>query len=252
MTNVRNPAKDWITHNRDIIFPILTFALPLVLRAIPELLMGPYIVGFDTLGYYVPNTLLWLHNGVNLSTYFATAPLFYTILVSIVAWGEPLILVLKIFPVLLHGFLGLSIYAYARKGLNWSPSKSTIVALLSTVYFVALRVSWDLLRNELGLIFFFAVLTLLSMEKYNVRAWKQNLLIALAMIAVTLSHQLVSVIMLGVLVFTIANKLLRKEYARVINLILVSLPAMLFFVIIFSSSFGGTLILIFPQMLGGL
>jgi hypothetical protein len=212
--------------------------MPLVLRAVPELLMGPYIVGFDTLGYYVPNTLLWLHGGVTLSTYFATAPLFYTILVSIVAWGEPLILVLKILPVLLHGFLGLSVYGYARKGLDWSPSKSTIVALISTLYFVALRVSWDLLRNEMGLIFFFAVLTLLNMEKYNARACKQSLLIALAMIAVTLSHQLVSVIMLGVVAFIIANKLLRKEYARVINLILVSLPATLIFVIIFLASFG--------------
>jgi hypothetical protein len=207
--------------------------------------MGPYIVGFDTIGYYVPNTLLWLHSGVNFSAYFATAPLFYAILASTVACGGPIVLVLKIFPILLHGFLGLSVYTYARKGLDWSPNKSTIVGLMSTIYFVALRVSWDLLRNEMGLIFFFAVLTLLSIEKHGLRAWKLNLLIALAMVAVTLSHQLVSVIMLGVIVVTIANNLLRRERARAANLFLVSLPSILFFAIIFWFSFGGNLSLDF-------
>jgi hypothetical protein len=28
--------------------------------------MGPYVVGFDTLGFYIPNILAWLRNGVDL------------------------------------------------------------------------------------------------------------------------------------------------------------------------------------------
>ena len=161
MPNVHNPTKDWIAHNKYIIFPVLAFVIPLAVRTIPEILMGPYILGFDTMGFYVPNTLLWLHNGINLWSFLAVAPLLYAILMSIVVSGGSLVFVLKIISPLLLGFLGLSIYAYAKKGLGWSPHKSTFVALLGTVYFVALRASWDQLREELGLVFFFVVLLLL-------------------------------------------------------------------------------------------
>ena len=131
--------------------------------------MGPFIVGFDTIGFYVPNTLLWLHNGVDLGDFLATAPLFYTFFTSIVAVGGSPVWVLKIIPPLLLGLLGLSMYAYAKRGLGWSPSKSVFVSLLGTIYFVALRASWDQLREELGLIFFFVVLMLLINQKFDSR-----------------------------------------------------------------------------------
>ena len=121
MVNALNDVKDWITQ-KWLIFPLLAFIIPLIVRTIPEILMGPYIVGFDTMGFYVPNTLLWLHNGVNLGEFLATAPLFYTIFISIVAVGGSPVIVLKIIPPLLLGFLGLSMYAYAKRGLGWSLS----------------------------------------------------------------------------------------------------------------------------------
>ena len=233
MTDVSNPVKDWITRNRDIVFPVLAFVIPLVVRAIPEILMGPYIVGFDTLGFYVPNTLLWLHNGINLWGFLATAPLFYTIFMSVVAAGGSPVFVLKIISPLLLGFLGLSIFAYAKRGLGWSPSKSTFVALLGTVYFVALRASWDQLREELGLVFFFVVLMLLINRKDS--SWKRYVVLSLAMVVVVLSHQLVSVLMFGVIVFTVAYNLFRKDFNGSIQLIAVSLPAALYFVIVYLS-----------------
>jgi hypothetical protein len=231
VTQGRNPVKGWISRNRNFIFPFLAFVVPLIVRAIPEILMGPYVVGFDTMGFYVPNTLLWLHGGINLWGYLETAPLFYTILISIVAAGGPLIVAIKVISPLLLGFLGLSIYMYARKGLGWSFIKSIVPALLGTVYFVSLRVSWDMLRNELGLIFLFVVLTLLTDRRNS--SWKRYVLLSLAMMAVVLSHQLVSVIMFGVVVFTVVYKLLRKDFIRLVNLVVVSLPAVLFFVIVY-------------------
>jgi hypothetical protein len=185
------------------------------------------------MGFYVPNTLLWLHGGINLWSYLETAPLFYTILISIVAAGGPIVVAIKVISPLLLGFLGLSIYMYARKGLGWSPIKSTVPALLGTVYFVALRVSWDMLRNELGLIFLFVVLTLLTDRKNS--SWKRYVLLSLAMMAVVLSHQLVSVLMFGVIVFTVAYNLFRKDFIGSIDLIVVSLPAALYFVIVYLS-----------------
>ena len=44
------------------VFLFLAFFVPIVVRIIPEILMGSYVVGFDTLAYYVPNTLVWLQN----------------------------------------------------------------------------------------------------------------------------------------------------------------------------------------------
>ena len=219
-----------ITKNRYVI-PLLAFLLPLAVRAIPEILIGPYIVGFDTMGFYVPNTLAWLHSGVDLWSYLAVAPLFYTILMSIVATGIPLIIALKIIPPLLLGFLGLSIYYYARKGLGWSSIKSLAPALLGTIYFVALRVSWDMLRNELGLIFLFVVLILLTQIKKG--SWKRYILLSLAMMAVVLSHQLAGVIMLGIVTFTIIYGLFRKDFRKSINLAVAVLPATIFFLVIY-------------------
>jgi hypothetical protein len=195
--------------------------------------MGPYMIGFDTLGFYVPNTLLWLHNSINLWSYLQTAPLFYAIFMSMVFAGGSPVLVLKIIPPFLLGFLGLSIYTFAKRGLGWSPPKSTFVALLSTVYFVALRASWDQLREELGLVFFFCFLMLLLDQKGS--SWKRCFVLSFLMITVVLSHQLVSVIMFGVVVFTIASKLFRKDFVRSVNLLIVSLPSALFFIIVYLS-----------------
>ena len=227
-----NTLKDFINRNRNIIFPLLAFIVPALVRTIPELLMGPYIIGFDTLGFYVPNTLLWLHSGINLGNYLATAPMFYAIFMSIVGAGGSPVLLLKIIPIVLLGFLGLSIYSYARKGLNWSSLKSTFVAILATVYFVALRASWDQLREELGLVFFFAVLTLLLVNRKNT-SWKRYVVLSLLMMAVVLAHQLISVLMLGVIIFTVAYDILRREFSQSIRLIVTSLPTILYFVLVY-------------------
>jgi hypothetical protein len=227
--NVPNNVKNWITQ-KWFIFPLLAFVIPLIVRVIPEILMGPYIVGFDTMGFYVPNTLLWLHNGVDLGNFLATAPLFYTIFMSIVAAGGSPVLVLKIISPLLLGFLSLSMYAYAKMGLGWSPSKSVFVALLGTIYFVALRASWDQLREELGLVFFFVILMLLSDRKN--RSLKKYVVLSLVMALVALSHQLVSVLMLGAIVFTVAYSLFRKDLVHSTRLIAASLPAVLYFFIV--------------------
>ncbi|HEY4823050.1 MAG TPA: hypothetical protein VIH83_05130 [Candidatus Bathyarchaeia archaeon] len=40
-------------------FGLAAFLIPLMVRAIPEILVGPYPVGFDTIAFYVPNTLDW-------------------------------------------------------------------------------------------------------------------------------------------------------------------------------------------------
>lgn len=234
MPRVHHPVKDWFARNRDIIFPVLAFVIPLAVRTIPEILMGPYVLGFDTLTSYIPNTLLWLNHGINTWDFLATAPLFLTIFMSIVAVGGSPVFVLKIISPLLLGFLGLSIYAYAKRGLRWSPPKSIFVALLGTIYFVALRTSWDQLREELGIVFFFVVLmVLMLLINRKDSSWKRYAVLSLAMMAVVLAHQLVAVLMFGAIIFTVAYSLFHKDFKWSIELVLVSFPAALYFVIVY-------------------
>lgn len=37
-------------------FGLAAFLIPLGVRAIPEIIVGPYPVGFDTVAFYVPNS----------------------------------------------------------------------------------------------------------------------------------------------------------------------------------------------------
>src|SRR5665647_690142 len=208
---VSSQKSSWMhsLFSKRFVFPFLAFVVPLLLRAVPEVLMGPYVVGFDTMGHYVPTTLLWLRGNVSFLNFIGTAPLFYSIVVSLVSLGGSVVWVLKVVSVAFEGFLGLSIFGFAKRGLGWSSRKSLATALLGTLYFVALRVSWDSLRNMLGLVFFFVVLMLFSLSEREGYSKKRYVLLSLSMVAVVLSHQLVSVIMLGVFAFTIGYKLIR-------------------------------------------
>lgn len=217
-----------------MMFPLLALLIPLAVRAVPEILMGSYIVGFDTVGYYIPNVLTWIREGVNFWEYMATAPLFYVILMEATSLGIPLTLTLKILPPLLHGFLALAIYFYANKVLVWSYKKSLFVALLSTLYFVALRVSWDMLRNELGLVLLFVTLILLQKDGGR---WKLHALLSISMSFVVLAHQLVAVIMFAVTAVTIVRMLFTKRYVEARSLVVTLVPAILLFLLIVYASY---------------
>jgi hypothetical protein len=228
VVTARNQLNNWITQ-KTWFFPLLAFLIPFAFRLIPEILMGPYVVGFDTMGFYIPNTLRWLHDGINLASLVSTAPMFYSIYLSLVFLGASPVFTLKIIAPLLLAFLGFSIFYFAKKGIGWSSAKSLFVAVLGTIYFVALRASWDQLREETGLIFFFIMLTVLVTRKE--RNWKNYVLLFLTMILVVLSHQLVAILMLGVVVCTVIAALLHKRFVDSISLVLASLPAVTCFFI---------------------
>ncbi len=207
--------------------PLLAFAVPLIVRAVPELLMGEFIVGFDPMGYYVPNTILWLNSGVDFTQLVSNAPLIYLLLMGTTSIGAPIIITLKILGPLLLGVLGLAVYFYANKALTWSPKKSLTVALFSTLFFVSLRISWDMFRSELALTFLLLALTLLSMSKIKFR---YSALLSLAIVLVVLSHQLVAVIMFAILIGEALRFFLKKMKTELLRLLIVSIPAVLLFV----------------------
>lgn len=212
------------------VFPLLAFLIPLAVRAIPEVLMGPFVVGFDTLGYYVPNTLVWLSEGVGFWNFLATAPLFYMLLMGVTSVGVPIVLALKVLSPLLLGLLGVAVYFYAKKTLSWSPKKSLLVALFATLYFVALRVSWDMLRSELGLIFLFT--TLIFLEKDKGGSFRNGVLLSLGMLLVVLAHQLIAVIMFFIVLATIIRLFFDKKMVDLGRVVVFSVPAGFLFLLI--------------------
>jgi hypothetical protein len=209
-------------------FPLLAFLIPLVVRVIPEILMGPYVVGFDTLSYYIPNTLVWLRDGVGFWSFVAVAPFLYVLLMGVTSIGVPIVVSLKVVSPLLLGFLGISIFFYANKTLSWSPKKSLLVVLFATLYFVALRVSWDMLRSELALIFLFTTLIFL---KKDGSPFRNGVLLSLAMLSVVFAHQLVAVIMFAIVLATVIRLYLDKKMVKLRRLVVCSVPAWFLFLV---------------------
>jgi hypothetical protein len=208
--------------------------VPLVVRIIPEVLMGSFVVGFDTLAYYVPNTLVWLRGGVGFWSFLATAPFLYVILMGVTSVGVPIVATLKVLAPLLLGLLGLTIYLYAHKTLSWGSKKSFLAVLFATLYFVALRISWDMLRSELALIFLFVALIFVEKEGQPLR---NGLLLSLAMLSVVFAHQLVAVVMFFIIFVTVIRLSLDGRMVDVRRLVVCSFPAVLLFSVIIYANY---------------
>ncbi len=213
----------------------MAFTIPFLVRSIPEILMGQFLVGFDSIGYYVPNTLIWLKNGVPVETLLSDAPFIYLLLMGITSIGASIVLVLKILSSLLLGFVGLAVFFYAIKTLSWSYKKSLFVALFATLYFVALRISWDMLRSELALIFLFIALIILQKKTLST---KNGVLLSALMFMIVFTHQLVAVIMFAISIATLLSLFYCRKKMAVKKLLICLVPAtVLFLAIIYTSYF---------------
>jgi hypothetical protein len=233
VTQVRNPAKNWLRQNGRILFPFLAFAIPFMLRVIPEILMDPYLTGFDTAGYYLPNTLNWMSNSGNFWAFMADAPLMYIAVLGVISTGVPIVFSFKVLAPLLLGLLGFVIYFYANKTLLWSSKKSLLVVLFATLYFVALRVSWDMLRSEFGLVFLFAALIFLK----SGRSLRNSILLFVFMVMIVFSNQLVAVIMFGIVFATVLRFYIDKKKFELRRLIIcTAVVAFLFLLTVYAMS----------------
>lgn len=201
---------------------MLAFLVPLAVRMIPELIAWPYPLGFDTLGYYIPAMRWWINpfSGQSLPTdalgIVRSAGLFYVISVAFNRFvvTDPFIAVKMLGP-LLTGFVSLSVYSYGRLALGWNPWKALLAALIATLYFVGLRISWELYRNMLGVVFLFAALAALDV----LSGVRRYILVTVLTLLVFVSHQITGVILLGVFVldalWLLAKRRLRQVGSQV-------------------------------------
>ena len=174
-------------------FALVAFLIPLFIRSIPEILVGPYPVGWDTIAFYVPNTLDWATGKVGLLTMLGTAPLLYMISVPayLLSRVNP-VWIFKIMGPILYGSMIWALFKFLRTGLKWPDNKALGGALLTSLYFVTLRISWDLYRNMLGLTFILLSLPLLG----NLETRKKQLLLSVFVVLAVASDQLTAVLAL--------------------------------------------------------
>ena len=234
VTPILNREKIFVRKNCSLIFGILAFSIPFAVRAVPEILMGQFPAGFDSIAYYTPNTLIWLKQGVDFWPFFSSAPLIYVLLMGITSTGASIVITLKILSPLLLGFLGLAVYLYARKAMSWPRKKSLLVVPFATLYFVALRISWDMLRSELALIFLFLALILLQKKPLSLR---NIALLSSLMALVVFTHQLVTIIMFAIVIATLIRRGFDNDNNEVKKILVCSIPAALLFLWLLYSNY---------------
>jgi len=197
------------SHIVDKICPILAFIFPLLIRSIPEILAWPWPIGFDTIFSYVP----WIMNGyplnLDLMNMLKGTRLFPLLALAMNFLINDPILTVKVLGSILYAILGLCIYLFARMVLTWHPRKSLFLVLISSIYFVSLRISWEMYRQMLGTIFL--LLTLTARHASKPKAIPLTIVFS---IFTVLSHEIAAVILLAILFMEGVRCILRRDLER--------------------------------------
>ena len=204
---------------------VLSFALGFFVRLIPEVLAYPYPIGYDTVVYawIVKRGVIWSHWTSVFSNW-----LLYAVWISLYNFTQlDLFLLLKLSGPLLYGLSACGVYWFSSRGLNWDPRRSLIVAAFFVFQLAAFRISWDLLRNTLGMaLLLFALPFILKME-----SWKDVAGFVLLSVLVVFGHDLVSVVMFVVVFGVMLNDFLRRNKARVLRVSAAVSPSLVLFLI---------------------
>jgi hypothetical protein len=217
-------------------FALAAFLIPLGIRAIPEIIVGPYPIGWDTIAFYVPNSLDWAAGRLGWVALLGTAPLLYMISVPVylVTRVNP-VWIFKIMGPILYGTMIAALYRFLRLGLGWTEKMSLGGGLMTALYFVTLRISWDLYRNMLGLTFI-----LLSLPLYgSLTQRKSQVLLAGLIVLAVASDQLTGVIALSLIGARAAIELAHKRREEFTRIVMVGGPGLLFF---FSVAYAGIIV----------
>jgi len=134
------------------------------------------------------------------------------------------ILLLKLLCPAAYGLLALSYYVFLRSATKWNAKTCLLCTALFSSQVPSLRLSWDLLKNELGMSFLLMFLAVV--RKKGLRGkW---VLAGLLALLVTFSHQLPAVLMFMWALYNVA--VWRRSPKNDVRKLLLSLtPAAIFF-----------------------
>lgn len=229
--------KSWLRGSYIIIG---VFCLGLLIRGVPELLSGPYPVGYDLLAGYAPAMSALPETYPLVLFGWQTSPL--TIFILWFFWrisNIDLYLFLKVAGPVFYGLFVSSFYFLLSRGFNWSTKKSLIASALFLLQPAVLRSGWDQLRLMLGFVFLFLLLAETKLDTIS-GAVKKPFIVLFLSFLIVLSQQLTAVIFFVVVIWQLIKSSEKHILAKALLAILPS--AVLFAVQIywgyfFSSSF---------------
>ncbi len=207
-----------------LLFSVLAFLIPLLVRDVPEILSWPYPIGFDTIRYVSLIQNNWVFS-VGIAGFLKDSNLFYLVAAFPYALSSNAILVVKFMGPPLFAASCFMMFLYSTKVLGWTGWKSLLVVILLSTYFVSLRNSWDLYRQTLGLIFLMA--TFVSLKTLS--SPKRYFAASVFMVLTILSHEFLAVLLffiLGVEAIGLAIKKSGKELTLLASSM--AAPALLF------------------------
>jgi hypothetical protein len=206
---------------------IACISIGFLVRIVPELLAFPLPIGFDTIHYAAA-----MENGVILahwSSFFTSSWLLYALIVPLYSLlqTDPFLL-LKIVAPLLFGLNVAGVYWFSRKMLGWKLRMGVLTGIFFALQLASLRISWDLLRNTLGLgILLFA----LSYVK-EVDSKRGFVLFALLSLLSVFAHEYAAVTLLVVVLGLLGWRLVKRQMdSGFIRLGLAALPALTVFLV---------------------
>lgn len=226
MGEIRVRAENWLAYFRPSLRTglLLAFALGVLVRAIPEVLSYPYPIGFDTIYYAwrIEEGVVWTHwSGV------FTSWLLYSLLVSVynLFRVEPFLLLKLVMP-LLFGLNGAGMYYLATKAFSWSVRKGLFAAGLFSFQVAALRISWDLHRNMLGLGILLFALPWILKEKRDLKSF---VMFGILSLLAVFSHEYTSVLLLVSVLGVVVSNYLSGRRTEAMKVIGAALPAVTVF-----------------------
>ena len=210
------------------IHAIILFLSAYILRLIPEFMVGKYPIGNDTITFYAPYLAKFRFDLLNMFYWGHLISWLFLKFNYTIAGGNPY-LALKIVGPELYGFLIVSFYNFLLS-LKWSNKRSFLVSLILLVQVPALRLSWDLFHNVLGLSFmFFALSELSKISRSKETGKKTYVWFAIFSILTALTHQMTTFILFSIAFFLLLEKLFKYSPISIKKLVSSLTPA--FFII---------------------
>lgn len=216
-----------LTLDNDKRYLLLLFIIGFSIRSIPNLLTS-YPIGYDTIDY--ANDIFSFRFDLKSFLSYQT-PLLILIasIIHTLSSIHPFIILRFLQPVL-YGILITSFYYAAKEVYQWNTKWAIVSAIMFCFQTTTLRLSWDLLRNELGL-----SLLLFTLPKTTNPRKSYSFMILT--ILIVLSHELISVLLFVIVVGLVFKNICQVNYTSAKALIVTTLPSMIIFLsIVFHGS----------------
>ncbi len=198
-----------------------------LVRLVPEVLAGAAPIGFDTVYYAaaMKGGVVWAH----WSSFFTSTWLLNSLTVPLynVLQVDPFLL-LKVVAPALYGLNVAGVYWVGRKMLGWDAKLCLTAAGLFAFQLAALRISWDLLRNTLGMGLLLFALPFVG----KVSSKRDFAVLALLSLLAVFAHEYAGVALVAVVLGVVGWRFVRKSFGKTDVLTFVAfLPALAVFTV---------------------